>query len=83
MEHHRLRVQDLARARGYNISTFARAAALAMNTSRNYWYGNVNQFDADVLERIAMTLHVTISDLFEPVPCDHDRAAPTRTPKGG
>jgi transcriptional regulator with XRE-family HTH domain len=61
-------VQELARAKGYNISTFARAAGLAMNTARDYWYGTVNKFDGDVLERVAAALDVTISDLFATLP---------------
>ena len=82
MQRHRLRVGDLARAKGYNINTFGFAAKLSAGSARVWWYGKVNKFDGDVLERIADSLDVTISDLFEAIPQDADPGRDTTLPTG-
>jgi|SRR5579871_1307425 len=67
MKSTRLTVGDRARAMGLNITTFGRAAELAPGTARKYFYGTINVFDGDVLERIAKALRCSVSDLFEQI----------------
>ncbi len=67
MKRTRLTVQDRAKAKGLNITTFSRVAELAPGTARAYWYGDVNLFDGDVLERIAKALGTDVPGLFEPI----------------
>jgi transcriptional regulator with XRE-family HTH domain len=79
MKRHRLRVRELAEAKGLNITTFGRKAELAMGTARGYWYGTLKGFDADVLERVAAALDVSVSDLFESLPQPGQSGSPEDT----
>ena len=82
MQRHRIRVQDLAKAKGLNINTFGFAARLSPGSARAWWFGKINKFDGDVLERVADALDVSISDLFESIPPDADSGR-DRTPPTG
>jgi DNA-binding Xre family transcriptional regulator len=70
----RLRVRELAEARGLNISTFQREANLGMSTARRLWHntstGNPNgpplrRLDYDSLEALCHFFSVTPSELIE------------------
>jgi DNA-binding Xre family transcriptional regulator len=70
----RLRVRELAEARGLNISTFQRQADIAMSTARRFWYNTSNgnpsgpplrRLDYDSLEVLCEFFGVTPNDLIE------------------
>lgn len=70
----RLRVKELAEARGYNMSSFSRASDISFNTIKRVFRDPYTDVTRGVLERIAKTLGVSIGDLFEEVP-DEDGGA--------
>ena len=70
----RLRVRELAEARGLNISTFQREANLGMSTARRLWHNTSNgnpkgpplrRLDYDSLELLCRFFGVTPTDLIE------------------
>jgi hypothetical protein len=70
----RLRVRELAEARGLNISTFQRQADIGMSTARRFWYntssGNpkgppLRRLDYASLELLCDFFGVTPNELIE------------------
>jgi hypothetical protein len=70
----KLKVQDLARARGFNISQLQLKTGVAMGTMRRYWYGTrdgkaegdaLQEVDLAILASIAKTLEVKLIDLID------------------
>src|SRR5262245_37609877 len=70
----KLKVQDLARARGFNISQLQLKTGVAMGTMRRYWYGTrdgkaegetLQEVDLSILASIAKTLEVKLIDLID------------------
>lgn len=70
----RLRVSELAAARGMNLATFQREAKLGMTTARRLWHntsdGNskgppLRRLDYDSLELLCRFFEVTPNDLIE------------------
>jgi DNA-binding Xre family transcriptional regulator len=70
----RLRVRELAEARGLNISTFQREANLGMSTARRLWHNTSNgnpqgpplrRLDYDSLEVLCRFFGVTPNELIE------------------
>jgi len=70
----RLRVQELAAARGMNLATFQREAKLGMTTARRLWHhtsdGNpsgppLRRLDYDSLELLCRFFDVTPNELIE------------------
>ena len=57
----KLKVQDLARAKGFNISQLQLKTGVAMGTMRRYWYGTRD----GKAEAIAKTLEVKLIDLID------------------
>jgi DNA-binding Xre family transcriptional regulator len=69
----RLRIREVAEAKGYNLSQLARRADLGMTTARRMWFGTSDgkegglplQFvSLPALERIARVLDVAPGDLL-------------------
>lgn len=69
----RLRIREIAEAKGLNLSQLARRADLGMTTARRMWFGTGDGREAgvplqyvnlDVLERIARVLEVAPNDLL-------------------
>jgi DNA-binding Xre family transcriptional regulator len=60
----RLRVRELAEARGLNITTLARKAELSYRPAWMIWHDRVTQLDFRTLERLARALEVSIGELF-------------------
>jgi transcriptional regulator with XRE-family HTH domain len=69
----RLRVDEVAKERGMNISQLQRRADIAMRTARRYWFntqtGNttgepLKEISLEVLAAIAAALGVKTRDLF-------------------
>ena len=65
-----LRIRELAEAKGLNISQLARRANLAYTSAHALWHDTMTQLDRRTLDRVALVLGVTVSDLFtgEPDP---------------
>ncbi len=59
-----LRIQELAHARGLNITTLARRAELAYTTAHALWHGTASQVSLKTLDRLAVALGVEVGDLF-------------------
>lgn len=59
-----LRVKELAEARGLNITTFARKAALSYTSAHALWHGRISQLDRKTLDRVAIALGVRVPELF-------------------
>ena len=68
-----LRLQELAEARGYNMSSLSRRADVAVNTARRYWHGTANgkpdgpqleELNIAVLKAFAKVLGVPFTDLI-------------------
>jgi DNA-binding Xre family transcriptional regulator len=64
----RLRVKEVAESKGYNMSTLSRAANVPFITVRRVWKNPYYEIKLATLHRIARTLNVPTSDLFEDVP---------------
>jgi hypothetical protein len=70
----RLRVRELAQARGLNLSTFQREAKLPMSTARRVWFSTstgsadgepLQQISFDVLDHLSAFFGVAPGELFE------------------
>jgi hypothetical protein len=72
----KLKVQELARAKGFNISQLQLRTGVAMGTMRRYWYGTrdgkaegepLQEVDLGILAAIAKSLEVKLVDLIDEV----------------
>jgi hypothetical protein len=71
----RLRIREIAQARGLSLSQFQRAADLPMTTARRYWHGSrtgraqdagtLRDVDLERLGMIAILLRVRAGDLIQ------------------
>ena len=70
----RLRMRELAEARGYNMSSLSRDSRLTINMIRRYWYNTANglengppltEVSLPSLDAIADVLSVSPGDLIE------------------
>ncbi len=73
----RLRVRELAEARGYSLATFQRAVRLPPTTCRRIWFNTAKGGPAgeplktvwfDLLEHLADFFEVDVCDLLERIP---------------
>jgi DNA-binding Xre family transcriptional regulator len=60
----RLRVRELAEAKGWNITDLSFESRLAYSQAHRIWHDNVSQLDFNTLEKLARALNVRIGDLF-------------------
>ncbi len=63
-----LRVKELAEGRGWNISQLARKANITYPTALGLWHDRAEQFQRKTLDRVAVALGVTVSELFSGQP---------------
>lgn len=70
----KLKVQELARDKGYNISQLQLKTGVAMGTMRRYWYGTrdgkasgpaLQEVDLAILASIAKALETRLVDLID------------------
>lgn len=61
----KLRIGDLLRERGMNITEFARVTGLAYNTASSLARGNTVRVDLTTMEYICRALQVEPAQLFE------------------
>ncbi len=69
----RLKVKELAEARGFNMSSLSRRSDISFSTIKRLWRDPYRPASTDMLEKIARTLNVAVTDLIEEVP---DQAGP-------
>ncbi len=67
----RLRVRELAEARGFNMSSLARASGLGFSTVKRLWRDPYRETSTVTLDRISKALGVPSSELIEDVSDDH------------
>ena len=61
----RLRVRELAEARGLNLAEFQREARLPVSTARRYWYSTEDgSANGDPLKQVSMETLDKIADFF-------------------
>jgi transcriptional regulator with XRE-family HTH domain len=64
----KLKVRQIAESKGFNQSTLSRAADVPINTIRRIWRNPYYEVRLSTLNKIAATLGVPATDLFEEVP---------------
>jgi DNA-binding Xre family transcriptional regulator len=68
----RLRIREIAEARGINMSKLSRMSDVNYNTIRGIWDDPNRDIAVTTLEKIAKALRVDVSELYEIVPDDSD-----------
>jgi DNA-binding Xre family transcriptional regulator len=63
----RLKVKEVAQAKGYNISTLSRTSDVPLSTIRRAWHEPQYEIKLATLHKIAKTLGVRTIDLIEDV----------------
>ena len=64
----RLKVKEIAEAKGYNMSSLSRASDVSFTTIKRLWrhpYGGAN---VETLDKIAGVLGVSVAELIEHIP---------------
>ncbi len=64
----RLRVKEIAEAKGFNMSSLSRSANISFNTVKRIFRDPYRETSTVTLERIAKALGVPIADLIEELP---------------
>lgn len=64
----KLKVKEIAQAKGFNQSTLSRAADVPIDTIRRLWRNPYYEVRLSTLNRIAAVLGVPATELFEDVP---------------
>src|SRR5258706_12288465 len=64
----RLKVKEVAEAKGYNMSSLSRASDVSFGTIKRMWRNPYSGATIDTLAKIARVLHVSLSDLVEDTP---------------
>jgi transcriptional regulator with XRE-family HTH domain len=65
---YRLRIKEIAQAKGFSISKLSRVADVPIKTIRRAWHDPQYQIQLATLHKIAQTLGVTTSELIEDIP---------------
>ncbi len=68
----RLRVKEVAEARGFNMSSLMRASGLGFSTVKRIWKDPYHETSTVTLGRIAKALGVLTTDLIEDVPDEEE-----------
>ena len=66
----RLRVKEVAREKGINMTTLSHKSYVALNTIRAIFCNPYKTINIDTLQRLANALEVSVFDLMEEVPDD-------------
>lgn len=66
----KLRIKEVAEAKGYNMSSLSRATDISFNTIKRLWQNPDTGVNLQTLSKIADTLHVPLSELTEEVTSD-------------
>ncbi len=60
-----LKVQQVAKAKGYNIGKLSRESQLDIRLVRRYWHNQVRSISIDAIDAIAEVLQVSFLDLWD------------------
>ena len=66
----RLRVKEVAEARGFNQSSLARESGIGFSTVKRLFRDPYRETSMNVFEKVAKALDVSIHDLIEELPDD-------------
>ena len=66
----RLRIKEVAEARGINMTLLSHKSYVALNTIRAMYRNPYRTVNTDTLQRLADALGVSVFDLIEEVPDD-------------
>jgi hypothetical protein len=67
----RLRLRELAEARGFNMSTISRDSRLTLNMIRRYWYNTANGLEnGPPLTEVSLPALDALADVLEVHPRD-------------
>lgn len=75
----RLRVKEVAQAKGFTMARLQRAADINLKTIQVIWHNPQHDASLNTLDKIARALGVPVTELIEDVPEDNPPA--TRKPK--
>jgi transcriptional regulator with XRE-family HTH domain len=75
----RLRVKEVARAKGFTMARLQRAADINLKTIQAIWHNPQHDASLNTLDKIARALGVPVTELIEDVP--EDPPPTTRKPK--
>jgi transcriptional regulator with XRE-family HTH domain len=64
----RLRVKEVAEAKGYNMSSLSRASDVSFRTIKRMWRNPHHEANTTTLHKIARALGVPTAELIEDVP---------------
>ena len=64
----RLKVKEVAEARGFNMSSLSRASDVSFRTVKRLWKEPWIGVNTTTLERLAKALGVPVAELFEELP---------------
>jgi transcriptional regulator with XRE-family HTH domain len=62
---HRLRIREIAEAKGFTIARLEREAGIEIKTARKVWHQPGYNASLNTLDKIAKALGVSVKDLFE------------------
>jgi transcriptional regulator with XRE-family HTH domain len=74
----KLRVQEVAKEKGFNIMSLARETKLDIRLVRRYWHNQVNSVSLTALDEMAAVLGVHFFDLFDTAPTGDTAPAPSK-----
>lgn len=74
----RLRIKEIAEAKGFNQSSLARETGLGFTTIKQLFRNAEHNASIVVLEKIAKAMDVSIHDLIEELPDEPEKDAPRR-----
>ncbi len=60
-----LKVQKVAKAKGYNIGKLSRESQLDIRLVRRYWHNQIRSISLDALDAIAAVLQVSSLELLD------------------
>ncbi len=64
----KLRIKEVATAKGYSMNRLSRASDVSFNTIKRLWKNPYSGASIDTLAKIASALGVTVNDLIEVIP---------------
>lgn len=67
---YRLRIKEVAQAKGFNQSSLSRASDVSFTTIKRIWRNPNYEITVPTLHKIARALGVPTSDLIEDIPDD-------------
>jgi transcriptional regulator with XRE-family HTH domain len=66
----RLRVKEVAQAKGFTMARLQRAADINLKTMQSIWHNPRHDASLNTLDKLAKALGVPVTDLIEDVPED-------------